>query len=183
MDDTRPSRSWDPAPRASTRAPEPEPPARRPLVRVAARDVVDPARTSPWMRVDLLQLVAWVIGGAASVVGIVALARAGFDDLAPFDPVVEVGGLPFTRTSAVLVLLLGVALLAAATGMVAERGLRVGGALLGLLGATWVVEADGFAPYLGVTSDSGVVLAVVGAALVVASFVPPLEVARPGVRR
>jgi hypothetical protein len=155
--------------------------ARQPLVRVAVREGVDPSRTSPRMRFDLLQVVAWALGLAFVVGGLVALARAGFDELALTDPVVEVAGQPATPLLGLVWLLLGVVLLTAGTGEVGERGLRIGGAMLAVLGAVWAIEPDAFAPYLGVEQRSGTLLLVLGAVLVAASFVPPLSIRRPGV--
>jgi hypothetical protein len=151
------------------------------LIRVAVREGADPSRTSPRMRLDLLQIVAWALGLYLVVAGLVAMARAGLDDFALFEPVVEVGGQPATRLLAVLWVVVGVALLAAGTGEVAERRLRIGGVVLGVLGAVWLIEAAAFAPYLGVERDSGVVLVGVGVALTAASYVPPLSIARPGI--
>jgi hypothetical protein len=151
------------------------------LIRVAAREGVDTSRTSPRMRFDLLQIVAWTVGLAFVVVGLVAIARAGFDELGAFEPVVEVGGHPSTPLLAMLWLVLGVSLLAAGTGEVAERRLRIGGALLGVLGVVWLIEAAAFTPYLGVERESGALLVGVGVALTAASYVPPLSIARPGV--
>jgi hypothetical protein len=156
-------------------------PRRTQLIRVADREQVDPSRTSPRMRFDLLQVVAWVLGLALVVGGLVAVARAGFEDLGLSDPVVEVGGQPATPLLAMLWLLLGIALLAAGTGEVSERGLRIGGVVLGIVGAVWLIEHGAFAPYLGVDQESGRLLLVMGVALVAASYVPPLSVARPGV--
>jgi hypothetical protein len=151
------------------------------LIRVAVREGTDTSRVSPRMRFDLLQLLAWVLGVSFVVAGLVAVARAGFDELVLTGPVVEVGGQPATPLLALLWLLVGVALLAAATGEVAERELRVGGVLLGILGAVWAIESAAFAPYLGVERDSGVLLLGVGGALTATSYIPPLSIARPGI--
>jgi hypothetical protein len=145
------------------------------------RVVHDASRTSPRMRLDVLQLVAWVLGLYFLVAGLVAIARAGFDEIGLFEPTVEVGGLPMTPLLALLQLLIGLALLGAATGVVHERGLRIGGVLLGVVGAVWLIEPGAFEPYLGVVRDSGVVWLAMAVVLVGVSFVPPVSVARPGV--
>jgi hypothetical protein len=151
------------------------------LIRVADRENIDPGRTSPRMRFDLLQVIAWALGLALVVGGLVAVARAGFEDLGLTDPLVEVGGQPATPMLALLWLLLGIALLAAGTGEVSERGLRIGGVALGIVGAVWLIEHGAFSPYLGVDQESGRVVLVMGVALVASSYVPPLSIARPGV--
>ena len=155
-----------------------------PRVRVdETRSPADGGRTSPRMRLDALQVVAWVLGLYVLVAGLVALARAGFEDIGLVAPVVEVGGLPMTPLLALLQLVLGIALLGAATGLVRERGLRVGGVLLGVVGAVWLIEPAAFEPYLGVVRDTGAAWLGMGVALTGASFLPPLSIARPGVAR
>ena len=155
---------------------------RVPLVQVEeGRHLYDGGRASPRMRLDLLQIVAWALGLYLLVAGLVALARAGFEDIGLFEPTVEVGGLPMTPLLALLQLLIGIALLGAATGVVHERGLRIGGVLLGILGAVWLIEPVAFEPYLGVVRDSGAAWLTMAVVLVAASFVPPLSVRRPGV--
>jgi hypothetical protein len=151
------------------------------LIRVVGREGLETSRTSPRMRFDLLQLVAWALGLYFVVAGLVAVARAGFDDLGLTEPVVEVGGQPATPLLAALWLLLGVVLLAAGTGEVGERKLRLGGVLLGILGAVWMIEPGAFTPYLGIERESGAALLGMGVALTAASYVPPLSIARPGI--
>lgn len=146
-----------------------------------ARNLQDGSRTSPRMRLDMLQIAAWVLGLYFLVAGLVALARAGFEDIELFAPVVEVGGLPATPLLAVLQLLIGLSLLGAGTGAVHERGLRIGGALLGVVGAVWLIEPAAFQPYLGVVRDTGAAWLSMAVVLVGTSFIPPLSIARPGV--
>ena len=153
---------------------------RRRRVWVAARDPEPRGRTSPYVRFDVLQIVAWTIGLILVVLGLVAVARAGFANLGLFDPVVEVAGLPMTPLLALLWLLVGVLLLAAATGEVGERGLRITGVVLAVIGIVWAIEPGAFEPYLGISNRSGTTLLVKGAALAGASFVPPLAARRPG---
>lgn len=159
-------------------------PRRAPLIQVdSGRNQHGGSRTSPRMRLDLLQIVGWILGLYFLVSGLVAIARAGFDELSLFEPAVEVGGLPLTPLLALLYLVAGIALLAGSTGEVKERGLRIGGVLLGVVGAVWLIEPDSFAEYLGVSSDSGAMMLTLAVLLVAASFVPPLSVVRPGVRQ
>jgi hypothetical protein len=159
---------------------EAAPPRRTQLIRVVGREGLETSRTSPRMRFDLLQLAAWAIGLYLVVAGLVALARAGFDDLGLTEPVVQVGGQSATPLLALLWLLLGVVLLAAGTGEVGERKLRIGGVLLGILGAVWMIEPGAFTPYLGIDRESGAALLGMGVALTATSYIPPLSIARPG---
>ena len=141
----------------------------------------DGGRTSPRMRFDVLQITAWLLGLYFVVAGLVTLARAGFDDLALFTPEVQFGGLPATPLLGLCFLVVGVLLLAGGTGEVNERGLRIGGVLLGVVGAVWWIEPAPFTPYLGVVADTGVTLLGMGILLTATSFLPPLSIARPGV--
>jgi hypothetical protein len=162
--------------------PDPEDRGRTQLVRVVGREGLETSRTSPRMRFDVLQVAAWLLGLAAVVAGLVAVARAGFDDFALTEPVVEVGGQPATPLLALLWLLLGIVLLAAGTGEVAERRLRIGGVLLGIVGAVWLIEPGAFTPYLGIERESGAALLGMGVVLTATSYLPPLSIARPGIR-
>ena len=161
-------------------APAGRPAPRRRRVWVATRDPEPRGRTSPYVRFDVLQIVAWAIGLTLVVLGLVAVARAGFANLGLFDPVVEVASLPMTPLLALLWLLVGVLLLAAATGEVDERGLRITGVVLAVIGIVWAIEPGAFEPFLGISNRSGTTLLVKGAALAGASFVPPLAARRPG---
>lgn len=152
-----------------------------PWLRVAGREGGDGSRTSPRMRFDVLQLVAWALGLYFVIAGLIAVARTGFDELELFGTPVEVAGTSATVFYALLMLLVGVVLLAAGTGSVAERRLRIGGVLFGIVGVVFSVEPDAFTEYLGITSESGTTLLAIGLLLVVASFVPPLSIKRPGV--
>lgn len=157
------------------------PPPRDPLVRVATREPAGRSRTSPRMRFDLLQLAAWVAGLFLVVCGLVGIARGGFEELTLFEPVIEVAGLPATPLLSLLLLLVGIVLLAAATGEVDERSLRIGGAMIAVVGAVWLVEPGAFSPYLGVERANGSAAVGLGVLLVATSFVPPLSIRRPGV--
>jgi hypothetical protein len=146
------------------------------------RTWADSSRTSPRMRFDVLQIAAWVLGLYFVVAGLITLARAGFDELALFEPQVQIGGMAATPLLGLLFILVGVVLLAAGTGEVAEQRLRIGGVLLGVIGTVWLIEPEPFTEYLGVTRDSGVALLGMGILLTATSFLPPLSIKRPGVR-
>jgi hypothetical protein len=151
------------------------------VIRMGGRDDGATDRLSPRMRFDILQLTAVVAGAGLLVGGLVVLARAGFDDLSLYEPVVTVAGQPASPLYGGLWALLGVLLLASGTGDVAERRLRMLGIALAIIGAVLLAEPDGFAPYLGVDDGSGTPLVAAGLLLAVASFLPPLSVRRPGV--
>lgn len=139
-------------------------------------------RTSPRMRFDLLQIAAWLVGLALVVAGLVAIARTRFDDLGFFEPVVEVGGQSATPLAALLWLLLGLFVLKAGTGAVAEQRLRIVGVVFATIGLVLLIEPDAFTEYLGGGARSASLLLAAGALLVATSFVPPLSIARPGIR-
>ncbi len=156
-------------------------PSRRPLVRVETRDAADYHRSSPRMRFDVLQIAAWGTGLVLIVLGLVAIARAGFDELGLFAPVVVVAGLPANPLFALVWILIGLLLLVASTGDVDERGLRITGIVLAVIGVVWMIESAAFEPFLGVSSRSGTAFLVKGLVVGLSSFVPPLSIARPGV--
>ena len=133
------------------------------------------------MRLDPLQLVVWAAGLHLVVSGLVVLARSGFGEPSLVGPVVEVAGLGATPLLGGLLVAVGAGSLTLATGEVDERSLRIGGVLLGIVGAVWLIEPDAFAPYLGVTAANGTAAVMIGAAYVLVSFVPPLAIRRPGV--
>ncbi|MFO7777676.1 MAG: hypothetical protein R6V28_04920 [Nitriliruptoraceae bacterium] len=153
------------------------------LIHVDTRGPGEYGRSSPRMRFDPLQLVAWLLGLWTIVTGVIALARAGFDDLAVFTPVVEVAGAPLTPLLATLLLLLGIVLLTLATGEVDDRTLRILGVVCAISGVVWLIEPDAFEPYLATQTEHGTRALLVGGGLVAASFLPPLSIRRPGVRR
>lgn len=133
------------------------------------------------MRLDPLQLVAWAAGLHLVVSGLVVLARSGFAEPSLFSPVVEVAGLGATPLLGGLLIAVGAGSLTVATGEVDERGLRIGGVLLGVVGVVWLIEPDAFAPYLGIDAANGAAAVLIGAVYALASFVPPLAIRRPGV--
>lgn len=128
--------------------------------------------------VDLLSWAGWLIGGELIVVALVALARAGFDDLDLFEPVVAVGPLHATRLMAFIGLALGLVIWTGTAGAVDELGLRVVGALMLVAGIVWIIEPDGFAEWLGTERGDGIHHAAIGAVLVGLSLIPPFRVGR-----
>jgi hypothetical protein len=115
------------------------------------------------------------------VAGLVALARAGFDQISLGAPVVHVAGLSSSPLLALLLLALGVTLRAAATGEVHDRTLRMIGVAIGVVGTVWAIEPDAFFGLLAVERANGAAALALGAAVVLTSFVPPLSIRRPGV--
>lgn len=126
------------------------------------------------------QIVAWVASVYLVVTGLVAIARAGFDQFALFDPIVSVGGLPHTPLLGIIELVLGLLLLYA--GIVATDGPAVTfiGGLMFVFGLVWLIEPTAFEPYLGVTSDNGLMYAIVGVILLIGGLFKPLVFDRPG---
>jgi hypothetical protein len=167
--------------RSTTAGTEPQPVGKPQLIRVDVRGPGEFGRASPRMRWDLLQLIAWGLGLWVIVTGVIALARAGLEDLAVFTPVVEVADAPLTPLLAVLLVLLGLLVLSLATGEVDDRSLRMIGVLVATTGVVWLIEPGAFRPYLATEVEHGARAVVVGGSLTAASFVPPLSIRRPGV--
>lgn len=128
--------------------------------------------------VDLLGWVGWLVGGEMIVVGLVALARAGFDDFDLFEPIVAVGPYHLTRVFALITLVLGAIVWAGTAGTPDDLGLRVLGALLLVTGIVWIIEPDGFNRWLGTEVADGVHYAVIGTILIVFSLIPPFRLGR-----
>ncbi|MEX1178431.1 MAG: hypothetical protein WEB09_08205 [Nitriliruptor sp.] len=152
------------------------------LIRIGDREGDGGSRTSPRMRFDILQLAAWTVGVVMVVAGLVALARAGIADIGLFEPVVDIGSQAATPVFAGVWILVGVLVLKAGTGAVGEQRLRIIGVLLAIVGLVLTIEPDAFAEYLGGGADPGTLPLAFGALLIAASFVPPISIARPGIR-
>jgi hypothetical protein len=155
--------------------------SQQPWVMVADRARDRGGRSSPRMRFDVLQIVAWLAGLYFLVVGLVAVARVGLDGFDLFGGPVEVGQVSATPFLAIILWLVGLLLLAGGSGIVAERRLRFGGVGLCVAGIVFLIEPNAFADHLGVTADTGARLLAIGLLVTVASFVPPLSIKRPGV--
>lgn len=128
--------------------------------------------------VDLVAWVGWLVGGELIVVGLVALARAGFDDFNLFEPVVAVGPFNLTRLFALITLALGAITWAGTAGSADDLGLRVLGAIMLVAGIVWMIEPGGFNRWLGTESVDGTHYAVVGLVLIAFSMVPPFRLGR-----
>ena len=125
--------------------------------------------------VDLLAWIGWIVGGELIIVGLVALARAGFDSFALFEPIVAVGPFHATRLMALISIALGAVTWAGTAGTADDMGLRVLGAILLVAGIVWLIEPDGFRQWLGTESVDGAHYTIIGLLLVVFSMVPPLR--------
>lgn len=129
--------------------------------------------------VDPVSWAGWLIGGELIVVGLVALARAGFDDFDLFEPVVAVGPFHLTRLFALITLALGAITWAGTAGDADDLGLRVLGATMLVVGIVWMIEPGGFNRWLGTRSADGTHYAIIGIALIAFSLVPPFRIGRP----
>lgn len=129
--------------------------------------------------VDVLAWLGWIIGGELIIVGLVALARAGFNTFALFEPVVAVGPFHATRLMALLSIALGAITWAGTAGTADDMGLRVLGAILLVTGIVWLIEPGGFRQWLGTESVDGAHYTIIGLLLVVFSMVPPFRLGPP----
>ena len=129
--------------------------------------------------VDLLAWVGWLVGGELIIVGLVALARAGFDSFALFEPIVAVGPFHATRLMALISIALGAITWTGTAGTADDMGLRVLGAILLVAGIVWLIEPGGFRQWLGTQSVDGAHYTVIGILLVAFSMIPPFRVGQP----
>lgn len=131
-------------------------------------------------RIDLLQVGTAIAAVYLLVVGIVAVARAGFLDADLTEPVVEVGVIHATPALALAMALVGLLLLWATLGdEIDDLGIRVVAGAILVLGIVLLIEPGAFRPALGSEPGDGWHHVVVGGVLLVLTFVPPLPVGRP----
>jgi hypothetical protein len=143
---------------------------------VVERVVVEPAvhervATSYGRRYAFDSVIVGLVGMALLLMGLVAMARAGFDG--PMDqPVVDVAGFTHTATLGVLEAAIGVCLLicAAATW---RAGAVFFGILLGVGGFVGAVQTDSFDRSLALESSLGWLCVVAAAVVVLASLLVP----------
>ena len=124
----------------------------------------------PWTLSGVLALLGGLVFG---VMGLVGLARAGFD-MPLTSPVVTVGWLDQTAILAFGHVLLGLALAAvgAAAGRDRSGVLFVSGALV-VVGLVFLIEPGAFADFLGATEAHGLTYALTGAGLLIAGIFAP----------
>lgn len=136
-----------------------------------------PKDTRP--EIDLLKVVGWPMGGYFIVLGLVALARAGFDRFDLFEPTVQVGPFTATRLLALILLALGIVIWAGVVGSPDDLGLRVLGATMVVIGIVWVIEPGSFEQWLAIGRNGGIQQVVAGALLIITSLIQPFRVGRP----
>lgn len=136
-----------------------------------------PKDTRP--EIDLLKVVGWPMGGYFIVIGLVALARAGFDRFDLFEPAVQVGPFTATRLMALILLALGIVIWAGVVGTPDDLGLRVLGAVMVVIGIVWIIEPTSFEQWLAIGRNGGIQQVIAGALLIVTSLVQPFRVGRP----
>jgi hypothetical protein len=145
-----------------------------------------PARDPmPW---SPAQLVGMVIGIGFTVLGIVAVARTGFDPSHIYTPRTSVWHLPHTPLLAVIEIGYGILMVLAS---VVPGAIRT---LMGLLGAAALVlgivvlaaPSHRLSRWLAVNHTSGVLFTIVGAVVVLAAIISPVffsGISRPTTRR
>lgn len=150
----------------------------------STRRIVVPRRewkavpTDPRPTVDLLVWAGWPLGGELIIVGLVALARAGFGDANLFDPTVSVGPWHVTRLAALISIAFGLMIWYGVAGTADDIGLRVLGALMLVVGIVWIIEPGGFNPWLGTETADGIHYTGIGAILIGLSLIPPFHIGR-----
>ncbi len=116
-------------------------------------------------------IVAAVVGLALTLIGLIAITRAGIDD--PInDPVVEVLGLNHTATLGLIEVVLGVGLLF--SGAFRSRGGAVFfGTILGIAGFVGAVQTDSFVESLALESSYAWILVIAGVIVVLSALLIP----------
>jgi len=132
--------------------------------------------TSYGRRYAFDSVVVGIVGLLATIVGLIAIARAGLDGSMD-EPVVDVLGFTHTATLGIIEAAIGICLLISAA-MMSRGAATFFGLLLGIGGVVGAVQTDSFRESLAL--ESGLAwLAVVAAAIVVAvSFLVPRKVTR-----
>ncbi|MDX1510509.1 MAG: hypothetical protein R3249_04130 [Nitriliruptorales bacterium] len=124
----------------------------------------------PWTLSGILAFLGGLVFG---VMGLVGLARAGFD-MPLTSPVVTVGWLDQTAILAFGHVLLGLALAAVGSAAGRDRSgvLFLSGALV-VVGLVFLIEPGAFADFLGATEAHGLTYALTGAVLLLAGIFAP----------
>lgn len=151
----------------------------RTLVRLVPRVGASDARYNerkPRWSIDLLRLVTLVIVVLLLIHGLALILRAGFDDFELFESHTEVAGLHGTRMAAIIETVFGLILLYTIVGIVDQTALRVIGFFAIIAGAVLIIEPDSIHEWVGLHEDNGVVALVIGAALVLGSMTPVLNI-------
>lgn len=139
------------------------------------RIVREPAGGPPG--IDVLQVAAALAAVYLLVVGIVAFARAGFLSAGLTEPVVTVGVVNATPVFAVVIVLVGLVLLWAAVGVeIDDIAVRIVAGLTLVLGIVLLIEPGAFQGTLGTEASDGLHYLLLGAVLLVLTFVPPVAI-------
>lgn len=128
--------------------------------------------------IDPMMIAAVLTGIYLLVTGLVAIARAGFAELTPFEPVVVVGGLPHTPLLGVIEIILGLLVLYAGAVSGSGSTMTFLGGLFLVLGLVWFIEPGAFQQYLGVDTANGVQHIVLGLVLGIAGQITPIVIRR-----
>lgn len=127
-------------------------------------------------RLDVLQVATVLVAVYLLVLGIVAVARAGFFTQGVTSPVVEVGPLQATPVLGLLLILAGLVLLWAASGVeIDDVSIRVISGIVLVLGIVLVIEPGAFEAVLGSERNDGWHHILIGGVLLVLTFLPPIE--------
>ncbi len=143
---------------------------------VTAQPVQAAVRTTSIRRFAPDAIVAAVVGLALTLIGLVAITRAGIDD--PIDdPVIEVLGFNHTAVLGLIEVVLGAGLLF--SGAFRSRGGAVFfGAILGIAGFVGAVQTDSFVKSLGLESSYAWILVVAGVIVVTSALLIPRSFTR-----
>lgn len=132
-------------------------------------------------RLDVLQVVTILAAVYLLVVGIVGVARGDFLTSGLTEPVVVVGLLSMTPVYGLGIAVVGLLLMYAAGGEeIDDLGIRVLAGIVLVLGIVLVIEPGAFREWLGTEVGDGWHHVLLGALLLGLTFVPPIDLRRPG---
>ncbi|HYN32714.1 MAG TPA: hypothetical protein VES40_08820 [Ilumatobacteraceae bacterium] len=154
----------------------------QPVEPVQAVQAVQPVAVVPAQRVTSIRrfapdaLIAALVGLVLTVVGLIAIVRAGIDE--PVEqPVVEVLGFAHTAWLGMIELVIGLGLLLSGAAQ-SRSGAIFFGSVLGIGGFVGAVQEESFAESLALESSFAWLCVVAGVIVVVAALIVPRTVSR-----
>jgi len=164
-----------------------QPAVSRPVVQVSTQPVVRETvvgsplargtiATTSTRRFAFDSFVVGLVGLALTIIGLIAVTRAGFDGTME-EPVVEVLGFTHTTTLGLIEAFLGIALLICAA-TTSRSGALFFGLVLGVAGIVGAVQTESFERSLGLESSLAWLAVVAAAVILLVSLLVPRMTAR-----
>ncbi len=143
---------------------------------VVVAPVVASVRTARTRRFAPDAVITAIVGLVLLVVGLIAIARGGFDG-AMSDPIVQVLGFNHTTTLGLIEIGIGACLLLSGTTQ-SRSGALFFGAVLGIAGFVGAVQNESFRENLALESSMAWLAAIAGTVIVLAALMIPRTVTR-----